>query len=194
MIVLTVRRRCGIMGRVMEMDDKEQLPERKRNRLQHYDYSSCGAYFITICTKDRKNIFWDMKQPNIVGEAISLPPSPKLSSYGQIAEDAIQAIPKHYLRVEVDRYVIMPNHIHLILLIPYDGGRLIASPTDDTKPTISTIVGQMKRYVSKEIGMSVWQRSFHDHVIRNRDDYDEICKYIYENPQKWKYDCFYTEE
>ena len=182
------------MGRVMEMDDKKQLPERKRNRLQHYDYSSCGAYFITICTKDRKNIFWDMKQPNIVGEAISLPPSPKLSAYGQIAEDAIQAIPKHYLRVEVDRYVIMPNHIHLILLIPYDGGRLIASPTDDTKPTISTIVGQMKRYVSKEIGMSVWQRSFHDHIIRDRQDYEEISKYIYENPARWREDCFYAEE
>ena len=182
------------MGRVMEMEDKNKLPERKRNRLRNYDYSSCGAYFITICTKDRKNIFWDKKQPNIVGEAISLPPTPKLSTYGQIAEDAIQAIPEHYSHVEVNRYVIMPNHIHLILLILYDGGRLIASPTDGTNPTISTVVGQMKRCVSKEIGMPVWQRSFHDHVIRDRRDYEEISKYIYENPARWREDCFYTEE
>lgn len=182
------------MGRVMEMEDKNKLPERKRNRLRNYDYSSCGAYFITICTKDRKNIFWDKEQPNIVGEAISLPPTPKLSAYGQIAEEAIQAISEHYSHVEVNRYVIMPNHIHLILLILCDGGRLIASPTDDTKPTSSTIVGQMKRYVSKEIGMPVWQRSFYDHVIRDRRDYEEISKYIYENPVRWRDDCFYTEE
>ena len=182
------------MGRVMEMEDKNKLPERKINRLRNYDYSSCGAYFVTICTKDRKNIFWDKNQPNLVGEAISLPHNIKLSVYGQITEDAIQAISEHYSHVEVNRYVIMPNHIHLILLILYDGGRLIASPTDDTKPTISTIAGQMKRYVSKEIGMPVWQRSFHDHIIRDRQDYEDISKYIYENPAKWQEDCFYMEE
>ena len=179
------------MDRVMEMDNNKKLPERKINRLRHYDYSSCGAYFITICTKDRKNIFWDKNQPNIVGEAISLPHNIKLSAYGQITEDAIQAIPKHYPHVELDRYVIMPNHIHLILLIPYDGGRLIASPTHVA--SISTVVGQMKRYVSKETGMPVWQRSFHDHIIRDRRDYEEISQYIQKNPSTWRNDCFYTE-
>ena len=174
------------------MDNNMKLPERKINRLRHYDYSSCGAYFITICTKDRKNIFWDKNQPNLVGEAISLPHNVKLSVLGQIVEDAIQEIPEHYPCVEVDRYVIMPNHIHLMLLIPYDGGRLIASPTNTA--SISTVVGQMKRSVSKKIGVAIWQRSFHDHIIRDRRDYEEISKYICENPARWQDDCFYTEE
>ena len=78
------------------------LPQRKKNRLRNFDYSSCGAYFITICTKERKSIFWDNKQPDIVGEAISLPHNVKLSVLGQIVEDAIQEIPEHYPCVEVD--------------------------------------------------------------------------------------------
>ena len=83
----------------------------------------------------------------------------------------------------------MPNHIHMILFIPHDSGRMISSPT-----SILTAVGQMKRYVSKKVGTAIWQRSFHDHVIRDKNDYEKISKYIYENPIKWKYDCFYTEE
>ena len=77
----------------------------------------------------------------------------------------------------------------MILFIPYDSGRMISSPT-----SIVTVVGQMKRSVSKRIGEAVWQRSFHDHVIRNKNDYDEIVKYICENPIRWQYDCLYREE
>ena len=68
-------------------------------------------------------------------------------------------------------------------------GRMISAPT-----SVLTAVGQMKRYTSKKVGEAIWQRSFHDHVIRNKDDYEKISKYIYENPIKWRYDCFYTEE
>ena len=77
----------------------------------------------------------------------------------------------------------------MILFIPYDSGRMIYSPT-----SILTAVGQMKRYVSKKVGTAIWQRSFHDHVIRDKNDYEKIAKYIYENTIKWQYDCFYTEE
>jgi REP element-mobilizing transposase RayT len=66
---------------------------------------------------------------------------------------------------------------------------MISSPT-----SILTAVGQMKRYVSKKIGATIWQRSFHDHIIRDKNDYEKIAKYICENPVKWQYDCFYTEE
>ena len=171
------------------MDNEKELPQRKKNRLENYDYSSCGAYFITICTKDRKNIFWDKEQPNFVGEDIILPPdSVRLSPYGKIAEEAIKAIPEHYSHIELLQYVIMPNHIHMILFIPCDNGRMISSPT-----SILTAVGQMKRYVSKKVSTAIWQRSFHDHVIRDKNDYEKIAKYIYENPIKWQYDCFYTE-
>ena len=83
----------------------------------------------------------------------------------------------------------MPNHIHMILFIPCDNGRMISSPT-----SILTAVGQMKRYVSKKIGESIWQKSFHDHIIRDKNDYEKISKYIYENPMRWYYDELYTEE
>ena len=161
----------------------QELPKRKNPRLKDYDYSSPGAYFITICTKDKKNVFWDGCQPDIVGEDIILP----LSPYGKIAEKAIKAIPEHYANIELWQYVVMPNHIHLILSIPYDSGRLIASPT------IATVIGQMKRFVSKQIGTAIWQRSFYDHIIRDRQDYDKIAKYVQDNPFKWQDDCFYSE-
>ena len=172
------------------MDNDNKLPKRKRNRLKNYDYSSSGAYFITICTKDRKNIFWDRSQPDFVGENTILPPdSVMLSSYGKIVEEAVNSIPESYSHIELLQYVIMPNHVHMLLLIPYDSGRMISSPT-----SILTAVGQMKRYASKKIGSAIWQKSFHDHVIRDKNDYEKISRYIYENPIKWQYDCFYTEE
>ena len=88
----------------------------------------------------------------------------------------------------MDRYVIMPNHIHIIFVIcNSEGGRQIAPPT------ISTVIGQMKRSVSKTIGECIWQRSFHDHVIRDHKDYEKIANYISDNPMKWEEDCFFAE-
>ena len=166
---------------------------RKHNRLKNYDYSSSGAYFITICTKERRTLFWNKPQPDFagfVGEDSILPPSDTyLSAYGKIAQQAIEEISSRYSHVKLLQYVIMPNHIHMILFIPYDNGRILSSPT-----SILTVVGQMKRYVSKKIGVAIWQRSFHDHVVRDERDYEKIAKYIYENPIKWQSDCFYTEE
>ncbi len=172
------------------MNINSGFPTRKRNRLKDYDYSSVGAYFITICTKDKKALFWNENQPDFVGEDIILPSdSVQLSPYGKIAEEAIKAIPEHYPHIELLQYVVMPNHIHMILFITYDDGRMISSPT-----SVLTAVGQMKRYVSKKIGEAIWQRSFHDHIIRDKSDYEKISKYMYENPIRWKYDCFYSEE
>ena len=171
------------------MNEDNELPKRKRNRLKNYDYSSTGTYFITICTKDRTNIFWDKSQFDLVGEDIILPyDNVKLSPYGKIAEQAINAIPHYYPHIELLQYVVMPNHIHMILFIHFEDGRIISSPT-----SVLSAVGQMKRFVSKKIGTSIWQRSFHDHIIRDKSDYEKISKYIYENPIKWKFDCFYNE-
>lgn len=154
--------------------DKE-LPSRKRNRLKHYDYSSCGAYFITICTSDRRNYFW-----NGVGATIGRPQDVDLSQYGKLVDEAINNIPSIYPALKLDHYVIMPDHIHLLLIIRADeyGRPMVA-------PTISRVVQQLKGYITKRIGHSIWQKLFFDHVIRNRQDYEEHVKYICDNPVKW---------
>ncbi len=158
-----------------------ELSKRKPNRLKNFDYSSAGAYFVTVCTKDRRCILG-----KVVGEDIILPKySVELSSYGTVVKNAIENISVHYNGITVDKYIIMPNHVHIILMFENDG-RLIASPT------LSTVIGQMKHYASKEAGVSLWQRSFHDHVIRNEEDYQKIWDYIEHNACKWQEDCFYV--
>lgn len=161
-----------------------EKPERKPNRLKEYDYSQPGAYFVTICTRNREKLFW-MEH---VGADIIRPETPVcalLSEYGKIAERAIRAIPEHYSGVAADQYVVMPNHIHIIVRISETGGRMISAPT------LSTVIGQLKRSIAKQIGRPVWQRSFYDHIIRNDDDYRTIWEYIENNPAKWKEDRFY---
>lgn len=156
-------------------------PRRIPNRLKSFDYSAPGAYFITICTDNRRNLFWEN-----VGASIARPQAVVLSETGKIVDSAIRGIPVHYPAVSVDRYVIMPNHIHLLLQIRTDsnGQRIPA-------PTISAVVQQMKGYVSKQIGHGIWQKLFHDHVIRSEADYQKIWEYIEHNPIRWKDDCFY---
>lgn len=161
-----------------------ELPTRKPNRLKYYDYSTPGAYFITVCTKDRGCIFWDA-----VGASIARPQNPVLSQHGKIVDEAIREIPLHYPAVSVDHYAVMPNHIHLLLQINTDAnGRPMVAPT------ISRVVQQMKGTITKRIGHPVWQKLFHDYVIRGEKDYLKIWEYIDNNPARWKEDCFYKEE
>ena len=108
-----------------------------------------------------------------------------MSKIGIIIKDAIIRIPEHYNGVFVDNYVIMPNHIHLIIRIQNDSGRIISVPT---------IMGSMKRFVSKKVGTSIWQKSFYDHIIRDEADYLTKWKYIDDNPEKWEKDELYTEK
>ena len=146
-------------------------PERKPNRLSEYDYSTGGAYFVTICTQDRKKIL-----SNIVGDDAHIVPK----SYGMVAEKYIRNVP------EIEKYVIMPDHIHMIIRL--DNGSMWASTPTNAKPQhnrVSNIVRSLKILVSKEVGESVFQRSYYDHVIRNQKDYDEIWQYIENNPRKW---------
>lgn len=167
--------------------DKENpmtLPQRKPNRLRAFDYSSPGAYFITICTDERRNLFWAD-----VGASIARPQDVCLSGHGRIVDAAIHEIPVHYPAVSVEHYVIMPNHAHLLLQLHTDAcGRAMPAPT------ISTVVQQFKGAVSKQAGISVWQKSFHDHVVRDEKDFLEIREYIETNPMKWTQDRFYAPE
>ena len=153
----------------------ETFPNRKQIRIKNYDYSTPGAYFITVCTANREKIFW-----NGVGADSIRPGKLPLSSSGKIAEQAVLQIASHYENIVVDKYCIMPDHIHLILRIESNiSGRIISAPT------ISTVVGSMKRWVSKQIGKPIWQKSFYEHGIRNQQDYDEIWTYIDNNPLKY---------
>lgn len=149
------------------------MQERKRNRLCNYDYGQNGAYFITICTKDRKQIL-----SKIVGDGFPVP-----NLLGRIAEEMIEQVMIRYPSVSVDKYVIMPDHIHLLLRI---------EGTGNPSPTLGNVIGWYKYQTTKRInqtdatqGLQVFQRSYYDHVIRNQQDYDSVWEYIENNPRKW---------
>ena len=167
---------------------------RRPNRLPHFDYSQAGYYFVTVCTQNRAFLLWDPVSPPptkcsglCVGADI-IRPLCRLSPLGLIVEDAIRQIPSHYPNVALMKYVVMPNHIHLILALNETGGRMISAPTK----SLSTIIGSMKRYTSKTAGFPLWQKSFHDHIIRKEADYLRIWQYIDTNPLKWEQDRYYT--
>ena len=149
-----------------------RYPFRKSTRIPDFDYSSANYYFITICTQYKRCLFGTIKEQN---------------QYGKIASDMLMNIEQHFSGIHVDKYVIMPNHVHLILVIKNS-----QIPTN-----LNTVIGLYKSGVSREIhkikpGLEVWQRSFHDHVIRNQRDYEMIWSYIDTNPLRWEMDRFYT--
>lgn len=142
---------------------------RRPNRLRHFDYTGPAAYFLTLCANEKQLLF---------RTGIDAP----LTDIGLLTEQAIAMAPGIHTGVQIDRYVIMPNHIHMIL---------ITDPGNNH--SISTIIGQMKRYVTVQSGQTVWQRSFHDHVIRNEADLLRIRTYIENNPKSRLMDRFYRE-
>ena len=152
-------------------------PKRKNNRLSNYDYSQNGAYFITICTKDKKPLLCCVGA-NCV--------RPLLSGIGQLVENEIFILSETYAGVGVDKFIIMPNHLHMIITIDCGGGRT------QFAPTITRIIKQFKGIITKQIGLSIWQRSYHDHIIRNEEDYLRIWQYIDENPVKWADDKYFV--
>ena len=166
--------------RVMHME----LPKRKQNRLTEYNYNTPNAYFITICTRDRKNLFW-----KDVGAAIGRPGNVPLTDLGMMIKQVIHDIPRCYPAITVAHAVIMPNHIHLLLQINTDAdGRPMAAPT------ISTVINQTKGVASKNAGFPVWQKGFYDHVIRGERDYMDVWNYIEGNPGKWAEDKLYVSD
>ncbi|MBQ8003248.1 MAG: transposase [Clostridia bacterium] len=155
-----------------------EYPKRKRTRLKDFDYSKDGYYFVTVCTKERKEILGEI----IVGEGLCALPKNKLTPIGECIEESIRFIDKNYNGVKVDKYVIMPNHIHMIIALTGGHGN----------PPLQNIVGQMKSYVGSKFSGEIFQRSFHDHIIRNEQDYQKIWEYIDTNVAKWEDDCFHN--
>ena len=158
-----------------------ELPNRKSNRIYGYDYSQDGAYFITICTQDRKKI---LSKISVGTPVLGCPQEPfvELLFYGEIADRQIKQMHTFYDHISVDKYVIMPDHIHMLIRI--DGHPVTGVPTGRTS-TLACFVGTLKRYCNKEYGKNIWQSRYYDHVIRNQRDYDEIWAYIENNPRKW---------
>ncbi len=157
-----------------------ELPARKHNRLSEYNYSTPNAYFLTLCTQQRRTILWSAEISPAHKQSIPL------SKWGMLVQHSILEIPRHYPAISVDHYVIMPNHIHLLLQIhtDSDGQPLLA-------PTISRVIQHMKGTVTKQIGCSIWQKGFYDHVVRSNREYLEIWQYIEDNPIKWAEDHLY---
>ena len=154
-----------------------ELPKRKNIRLKNYDYSQNGAYFITICVKDKHELLVEIVGTNCV--------RPQLFEYGWIVDNEIANLNNIYKDVKVDKYIVMPNHIHMIIFITGENGRT------QFVPTISRIIKQFEGTITKKIGFSLWQPRFHDHVIRDEEDYQNHWRYIEENPLKWAEDEYY---
>ncbi|BDQ02092.1 transposase [Ignavibacterium sp.] len=151
-----------------------KLPHRKRTRLKEYDYSQYGYYFVTLCIKDRREFFSNIIDYKVV-----------LTEYGKILNEILKNLNRFY-PVEVDYFVIMPDHIHLILVLDNELSSI-------KNYSLSDIIGKFKSFTTKKIREKLkppnefhWQTSFFDRIIRNEKEFYEIRKYIQENPIKWE--------
>ena len=158
-----------------------ELAKRKKIRMENFDYSSSGAYFITICSKNREPLFW--KNEELKGVGANCVRQPLLSEIGNLVSEEIATLDRTYQNVTVDKYCIMPDHIHMIIFIFSDSdGRT------QFAPTLSRVIKQFKGSVSKKVGRSIWQKSFADRVIRNELGYRAAWNYIEANPNVWMED------
>ena len=177
------------------MDLITQKCQRRSIRLKDYDYSQEGAYFVTICTQNKMMLFEN-------------------DGIRAVAERCWQEIPEHFSNVQLDEWIIMPNHLHGILIIidkcramTYCAtsdhnfrrgdpvGRPYIRPHGPAPDSIGTIIGQFKSVVTKKVnklrgtpGAAIWQRNYYEHVIRNETDLNDVRQYIINNPIKWDMD------
>ncbi len=152
------------------------MHQRRSIRLPEYDYSSPGAYFVTIVTHDRNYLLG-----RVVNDV------PVLSEYGKIAEKVWVGLPSHYPHVELGAFCIMPNHVHGIVIIRdvEEGKR---QPLTEVIRGFKSFSARWINQLRKTTGQPVWQRSFYEHVIRNEADYQAIHNYILANPMNWNQD------
>jgi len=162
------------------------LPKRKLNRLNGYDYSTPGAYFVTLCTQGRK-IFFEIE--SVGNDLCVVPPQ------NQCIHKWIRETETKFKNIKIDKYVIMPNHLHMIVVITE---RHTGRSLHDVMRWFKTMVTNeymvlVKSGICKPFERKLWQKSYHDHIIRNEQDYLKLWEYIDINPHKWKDDCFYLE-
>ena len=147
--------------------------ERKLLRLKEYDYSQPGAYFVTICTKDRVPVFG-----HIVGGGLRAAPHVELTSIGAAVEQAIGAIPEINPGVECSIYCIMPDHVHLMVVLT---GRHGGRPLPEVIKRFKSYTDHLYRELS---GTPLWQRGYYEHVIRDQADFATAAEYILTNPAR----------
>ena len=171
---------------------------RRSIRLKHYDYSQPGAYFITLCTQNRECLFGEIVDGQMV-----------LNQYGKIVEQYWTEIPLQYTNTVLDEFIVMPNHLHGIIIITDIVGAIHESPLHELplpqwesflsqnrrNMIIPKIIGRFKMNSAKQInqlrqtpGVSVWQRNYYEHIIRNEDELNRIQNYIVHNPLNWATD------
>ena len=154
------------------------LPVRKNLRLREFDYSTPGAYFVTICAFDRRMIF---------GSVVDGQVHP--STAGELAIGCWHEIPSQWPGVELDALVVMPNHIHAILL--FIEGDVKVPSLGRVMHWYKAKVTKAVRRVRKDPVLTIWQEKFHDHVVRDEPDLERIRAYIELNPGRWSEDEYY---
>lgn len=127
------------------------MSRRKNNRLQDFDYSQNGAYFVTICTKDKVHLFGE-----IVGGGVLDAPQMRLSKYGVIVDNQIKEINDTYTYLNIDKYVIMPNHVHFMITICNDYNNGTSGTPSPTNEVVPRLVSTFKRFTNKKCGMKLW--------------------------------------
>lgn len=178
-------------------------PQRKSIRLQGYDYSQEGLYFVTLCTQGMVCLFGEIMKREM-----------HLNEVGEIAEECWNNIPNHFPHIEIFDYIIMPNHIHGILGISVGANKNSPEeiPFHSPSKTIGSVIRGFKNGVTKQLkecGLlqellaniysplqktmrnSIWQRNYYEHIIRNQEACNSIADYINHNPAKWKNDEYY---
>jgi putative transposase len=166
--------------------DKHQ---RRSIRLRNYDYSQAGYYYVTICTQDRICLFGGVREEHVY-----------LNRLGLLVKRCWRWLPHRYPYVKLDRWVIMPNHLHGIVVIADEdlcrgGSRTAPTAVVPRRKALGRLIGAFKTASTKEInkimntpGARIWQRSFYDHVMRNETELGLIRQYIFNNPLKWHLD------
>ena len=208
------------------------MPTRKDIRLKNYDYSHNGAYFVTICTKNKMCIFWENNDkykpfaaengdgsnvpdaivknvsttnaniqnasiPNVGAHSVrphNGSTKIRLSEYGWAVKKSFQIVSQYYPMIHFEKYVIMPNHVHMIVRIDNTYFDDVCGGRTECAPTLSQIMKNFKENVTRQIGFSVWQKSFHDRILRNEHEYYGAWQYIETNPTNWENDELFINE
>jgi REP element-mobilizing transposase RayT len=174
-----------------EVKNFKNLKHRQSIRLNEYNYANPNWYYVTICTKDKKCVFGKVRNGKLV-----------LNKFGILAKDEWIRTKEIRQNIDLDYYIIMPNHIHGIIIIESRGVMHYATTNEFKSPsqTLGSIIRGFKSTVTKRInrmrsthGNPIWQRNYYDHIIRNEQDLFRIRKYIQLNPLKWEIDEHFRE-
>ena len=157
---------------------------RKKLRLNGWDYSQEGAYFLTLCALDRKCLF-----SKVVGRGILDAPMIQLYSFGLYIQEALEYLQNNNPNIMIHNWVIMPNHVHILLSLRREG----SASSSAANAKIPKFVSSLKRCTNKMAGIKLWQTSYYDHIIRDDEDFLRRWQYIDRNPSAWNEDDYFTD-